>query len=348
MPISRCAVACAIAALAATVTACSSDSSGSSGSGASGLEQAMSSVSGSGVAKTQFQYGDMKRLRELGIVDSKRKPIVDARWQQVVGYGSGRFATFALVLPKVIALDVLAADSMVTIGTPPNTAIRISGGVDKAAVTAKLKALGAKARTFGDTPGLSLAADNELSHASQLANSGLVNDINQVVIDDDTMTSSPNGATLQQALGNGTSLLDTGAYQDLADCLGDVIAADIMSAPPSDKNAAVFAVGVRNPDSKSGVDREVFCALPRSGSAAALRAALGKNLALSATDPTTRAPISQYATKSEVGSSGDAIRVVLTMKSDGPVGYTLDSLLRGAMPVWDGTCVAQSQATPRC
>jgi hypothetical protein len=345
MPISRRVAAAATAALALAVTACSSDSSDS---GSSGLEQAMSSVSGAGVAKAEFQYGDMGRLRELGIVDSKRKPIIDTRWQQVVGYGSGQFGTIAVALTKVIALDVLAADSTTTIGTPPNTAIRISGGVDKAAVTAKLKALGAKPRTFGGTDGLSLAADNEITHAGPLANSGLVNQINQVVLTDDSMTSSPNGATLQQALGTGPSLLDTGAYRDLADCLGDVIAADILAAPPSDKNAAVFAVGVRDPSSKSGVDREVLCALPRDGKSDALRAALGKNLALSATDPTTRAPISQYASKSEVGSSGDAVQVVLTMKSDGPVGYTLQALLRGSLPVWDGTCQPQTQATQHC
>ncbi len=37
----------------------------------------------------EFQYGDMPRLRELGIVDVERKPVIDTRWQLVVGYGVG-------------------------------------------------------------------------------------------------------------------------------------------------------------------------------------------------------------------------------------------------------------------
>ena len=259
MPISRRAATVAFAALAVTLeaalTACSS-SSGSGGS--SGLQQAMASTSGGSAATAEFQYGNMARLRELGIVDATRKPVIDTRWQQVVGYGSGQFFSLAIGLKKVISLDLLAADSTVMIGTPPNTAIRISGGVDKAAMTAKLKSLGAKPRTFGSTTGLSLAADNEINRTPALANSGLVNQLDQVVVDDDSMTSSPNGATLQQALGSGTSLLDTGAYHDLADCLGDVIAADIRPAPASDTSTAEFAVGVRDPGSKSGVDHEVL------------------------------------------------------------------------------------------
>ena len=349
MPISRRAATVAIAAvalaLAAALTACSS-SSGSGGS--SGLQQAMASTSGGSAATAEFQYGNMARLRELGIVDAKRKPVIDTRWQQVVGYGSGQFLSLAIGLKKVIALDLLAADSTVMIGTPPNTAIRISGGVDKAAMTAKLKSLGAEPRTFGSTTGLSLAADNEINRTPALANSGLVNQLDQVVVDDDSMTSSPNGATLQQALGRGTSLLDTGAYHDLADCLGDVIAADIRPAPASDTSTAEFAVGVRDPGSKSGVDHEVLCALPRDGKSTTLRTALSKHLALSAIDPTTRAPISQYATRSQVGSSGAAVQVVLTMKPDGPVGFLLDSVLRGALPAWDGTCQPQAQVTHRC
>ncbi|HZZ95985.1 MAG TPA: hypothetical protein VFE19_03160 [Jatrophihabitantaceae bacterium] len=343
MPISRRTATAAAAVLAVALTACSSDSNGA---GSTELAKAMSSVNGAGAAKTEFQFGDMKRLRELGIADPKAKPVIDARWQLVVSYGAGRFTSLSIGLSKLIALDILATDTMVTIGTPPNTAVRISGGVEKTAVTAKLKALGAKPRTFGGTSGLSLAPDNAINRMPALANPGLLNDLNQVVVDDDSMTMSPNGATLQQALGNRSSLLDADGYRDLADCLGDVIGADIRPAPPSDRNAAVYAVGVRDPGTKAGPDREVVCVLPRKGNSGAVHAAFAKNLALSAPDPITRAPISQYLAKSKVGSIGEAVQAVLTAKSKTPIGYALGSLLRGALPVLDGSC--QPKPTRRC
>jgi hypothetical protein len=119
-----------------------------------------------------------------------------------------------------------------------------------------------------------------------------------------------------------------------------------MPAPASDKNAAVYAVGVRDPGTKSAADDEVVCVLPRAGKSSAVRTAFSKNLALSATDPLTRAPISQYVAKSEVGSSGDVVQAVLTAKSNTPIGYVLGSLLRGTLPVWDGSC--QPQPSHRC
>lgn len=316
---------------ATTLVGCSS---GTSGRHLTRMAAAMASVSGTGPARQEFQYGDLARMRELGFVHPHGRPLLDPQWQRTVGYGLGHLAAAAPALPKAVGLDPFTADQAVAIGTPPNTAVRIDGGVDADAVMAKLKALGAEPRTFGHTDGLTLGKDNEIDVHDPLTGYGLLGDLNQVVLTDGDMVTSRNGATLQKALGGDPSLLDTDGYRDLADCLGDAIAADIVAAPGDDETAMVYATGVRDPSSRTATDREVLCMLPRPGRGNALKAALTAHLGLHTIDPNTREPLSHYASESQVDTVGDAVRVVLTMRPDGPRGYLFLALQQGAVRVW--------------
>ena len=322
----------AVAALALGLAACSSDGSDSP----SGLRAAMDSVPGNDAGRADFQYGDLARMRELGMIDPTGEPAFDPGWLSVAGFGSGQLAQAALGLPDQLGLTLFAADTAVTIGRPPNTAVRIDGGVDRDKINDKLAGFGAEPRKFGDTEGLSLAGDNELNRDNPLVKLGIVNLLDQVAVTDDQFYASPNSPTLTALLDRGSSLLDTDGYDDLADCLGDVLAAEIFESADDDANAAVYAVGVRNPKNKTAPHDEVVCVLPRSGNTGTVKSALTKNMALSATDSRTNLQLSRFASKSQVAMSGDVVQDTLTMKPDARPGFVLTAVQTGQVRLWVG------------
>lgn len=294
----------------------------------------MTEVSGSGPAQCEFSFGDFARMRAIGLIRNGSRPRLLPRWNRVVGWGATGLADYAAILPARIGLNVFAADTAVTIGMPPNNALRLDGQVDAAAVRRKLTALGAKPRTFGATRGLSLAPDNKIELSSPLAKLGIINQLNQVAMFDDDFAASPNAATLQKVIDVHKSLADTGRYGALADCLGDVIAADIDPAPAGDRNAAAYGVGVRDPGSATGTDHEVVCVLPRSGRTGALTTALKRNFAPSATDAVTRIRMSQLLAKTVVDRSGPAVRATLTLRSSTAPGFVLAAVDHNAVATW--------------
>ena len=266
---------CVLAAVAAALLVATSCSSGSGGkpTASSGVAAAMASVSGTGAATSYFEYGNMKRLRQLGIVsaDAQGDQVVDAAWNHVVGYGASAVVASARLLPGVVGLNLFSSDRAVTIGTPPNTALRIDG-VDTDAIKAKLTKLGAKPRDFGGTSGLSFGRDNSIADNRIAQTLFLPNQLDQIIATNGPFAASPNAATLERVRDDDPSLLDTGHYRDLADCLGNVIAAAVTAAKPQDRST-VRAVGVRDPGSLHGQRSEVVCFLPASGKHDAVLAA---------------------------------------------------------------------------
>ena len=311
----------AAAATAALVaTSCSSSSGDKASSSSGGVGAAMATVSGAGAASTYFEYGNMKRLRELGVVNATAQGgtdhVVDTVWEHVVGYGASAVAASARLLPGVIGLNLFASDRAVTIGTPPNTALRIDG-VDTDAITARLTKLGAKPRDFDGTSGLSFGRDNAIADNRIRQTLFLPNQLDQIIATDGSFAASPNAATLEKVRGHEASLLDTGRYHDIADCLGDVIAAAVSASKPRDRST-VRAVGVRDPGSLHGQVSEVVCFVPASGQHDAVLAAAKAHLSRSAYDPVSRQPLSQYATDVAVDAPGALVRAVLTTPSGSP------------------------------
>lgn len=344
-----------LAAVCLLPAACSS--SGSGGGAASGLSAAMDSVSGSGPAAEYFEYGDLAALRKLGVLHPDATqgtgPLFDPRWSQVAGVGASDLAAYSAVLPKVIDLNVLTADSAVTIGNPPDRATRLDGSTDAKAVSAKLTALGAKARDFGSTAGLSFGPDNAINTSSKLGANpsygSLAITLNQIAVTNGTFATSRNAATLEKALAPGDrSLLDTPHFADLADCLGDVVAAIVVAAGEPDTNSALVAVGVRTPASGDAAVDDVLCVLPKSGKQQAVHQSFAQRLAPGATDPLTNTPVSQYVAKTAVDDTGDLVRAVLTLNPKTPAGHLIQGLERNAVSYWDGSCTTADLAQRQC
>lgn len=322
-------------ALLATVTACGSSGGGSDTSDG-GLADALGSVSVSaGVPKT-VSYGDIARLRELGVIDAT-KDTMNPQWNHVTGVGFDELADVSVILKTAIDLDVFTADRAVTVGEPPATAVRIDGAIDADAVTAKLKALGAKPRSFDGIDGLSFGDDNTIDPDSKVARQlHVLNALDQVVVTSDHFAASPNSAALSAALGRGDSLLDAPHFQQIAGCLGDVVAA-VISTPSHPQNSAVIAVGVRAPGSLTKDHEEVVCSAPADGKTAAVQTAFKKNFALNALDERTREPLSHYAGASKVDTPDGTVRAVLTVKADQEPGYVLSAYYAAATTHWDGS-----------
>jgi len=342
------------ALLACSVAACSSSTDGSSGSTpTTGLAKAMASVSGTGAATTLFEYGDLARMRELKLIDpagvsDRNKQLLNPRWATVVGTGLGRLADTVAVLSPRIGVNPFAADTAVMIGQPPNTAVRLDGNVDDAAVQAKLTKLGAKPRTFGKTAGLSLGGDNKIDLSSPLAGYGIVNQLNQVVVTRNTFAASPNAATLRLVRGGGTSLLDTGRYADVAECLGDVIAADVLdtSQATSAETTTVVAAGVRAPTDPAAADTEVLCFVPVAGSEKTVQQAAKKNLTLTSTAG-SGVRLSTLLDSIKIDTVGSVVRATVTVRADSAPGFVLKSLPLRDYRFWDGSCTVPSTTTRR-
>lgn len=327
------AVTLALIAVAG-LAACSQSTSGTPAQSA--LAQAMDSVSGSGPAAAEFAYGDLAGFRELGVLRTSSGEVnVDKRWQLVVGIGTNTLVSHASALSDTTGIDVLSYDTAVHIGTPPDTAIKLTGEVPVETIRSKYTEHGAQARTFGQSQGLSLAADDQVDLAHALV-PGLTSQLNQLVLNESTVVLSPNSASLQAALGeSGDSLLDTGSYEKVAGCLGDVLVAMIVHPNEADAVRTV-AVGVRVPASgdKPAEVHEVLCAVPAKGKSSHVLDAMKSTLSPSATDPVTKRPLSQFISASSVTTRGSLVQAVLTLKADAPVGFLINGVLSGQSERW--------------
>jgi hypothetical protein len=335
----------ALAAFCLGAVACSSDSSARM---QTGLQHAMASIPAGPAARSYLEYGSPAALRELGVLHpaalQHNGKLADPRWYGVIGVGAQSLANQAFRLPTVLGLNVFAANSDVSIGQPPNAAIRIDGAIDASAVTAKLRGLGAEPRRFGGARGLSFGPDNSVDVKSKIAQElSMVNQLDQVSVTDEHFAASPNGASLQQVIGDpDPSLLDTAPYGQMADCLGDVLAAVITT--DGDSRVSMIGVGVRTPASATATRHEIVCVQPRAGATSAVLSAIRKNAAPDATDPTTNAPMSTYVVHTAVTSDAPFVQADLTMKPATPPGFVIQLLYKRAVQFWDRTCTPRQPA----
>lgn len=340
--------AVATAALFAVV-ACSSSSGGNP---KTGLQQAMASVPASSASRTYFEYGSPAALRELGVLHpaavQNNGKVFDPAWSRMPDVGTGPLGDRALLLPRVLSLNEFAADTAITIGQPPDIATRIDGAINPAAVSAKLRGLGAKPRTFGSVKGLSFGADNSENPNSKLTRELYVaDDLDQVVVTNELFAASPNSATLQKIIGdNGTSLLDTGSYGDMADCLGDVLAATVTDQ--GDSRTALYGVGVRTPASATATRHEVVCFQARPGATSTVLAAVRHNVASDAVDPVSDQRMSYLVTHAAVTTEGSFVQADLTMSRHTRPGFVIQLLYNRVLPYWDGSCTARQLADRHC
>ncbi|GGS67431.1 hypothetical protein GCM10010156_27970 [Planobispora rosea] len=251
---------------------------------ATGLRAAMAEVSGEGPAALHFEYGDLAHWRDIGLA-TDQGPGRDKTWLPVIGYGLGELVRAGRPLTERTGITPYAADHAVSIGVPPDTAVRIDGGVDVEAIKTKLTVLGGRPGKIGDHDGLSLADDHALDPDGPLIDLGLVNQLNKVVVTGSTVAVGSAAAPVSAVLGGERSLVDVSAHAAVADCLGDVVTA-VLTVPQGSGAVALYGVGLRRPASPGDTPVNVICVAPRSGAITAVRQALTAELTTAA--PTTQ------------------------------------------------------------
>ncbi|GIH79327.1 hypothetical protein [Planobispora longispora] len=315
---------------------------------ATGLRAAMAGVSGDGPAALNFEYGDLAHWRDIGVA-TDQGPGRDKTWLSVIGYGLGELVRAGQPLTERTGIAPYAADHAVSIGVPPDTAVRIDGGVDAEAVRAKLTALGGRPGKIGDHDGLSLADDHALDPDGPLIDLGLVNQFNKVVVTGSTVAVGSAAAPVSAVLGGDRSLADVSSHAAVADCLGDVVTA-VLTVPQNSGAVALYGVGLRRPASPGDTPVNVICVAPRSGAIPAVRQAFTAKLTTAA--PTTQGTL--YGDHAEeikhdevVSGNFTVLRATLTLAPDAPASFAHRMLLtRDLEAVADPTAVDSRLPVP--
>jgi hypothetical protein len=290
--------------LSATIALCGLSACGDSDDGGTGggLGGALDAVSAGPASQQTFAYTDVAALRDVTDLP-RRGERVDRefmRWNVPATIGAPALTQRVLTFEGV---DLFSADRFVTIGLGGDGATRIDG-------------------LEGDT-----AALTELMDASTAK--------------DGTVVVAGEEAARDEVLGEGDAPLgDRAEYAAAADCLGDVLAAEIGPArqagfPPD--AAELVAVGIRGGDDPA----DVLCVVGDGDQVERADAALHAGLDPDAVSQATKRRISDEVADVEfaTGDSDDRqwARVEVTPKADAPLGYLFRTVYQMQLPrTWFG------------
>ncbi|GAA3441001.1 hypothetical protein [Planomonospora venezuelensis] len=312
-----------------------------------GLRAALAEVSGEGPAALHLEYGDLAHWRDIGVATDKG-PGRDKTWLSVIGYGLGELVRAGRPLTERTGITPYAADHAVSIGVPPDTAVRIDGGVDAEAIKAKLTALGGRPGKIGDHDGLSLADDHALDPDGPLIDLGLVNQLNKVVVTGSTLAVGSAAAPVSAVLGGARSLADVSSHAAVADCLGDVVTA-VLTVPQDSGAVALYGVGLRRPASPGDTPVNVICVAPRSGAIAAVGQALTAKLTTAA--PTTQGTrygehVKEIEHDEVVSGNVTVLRATLVLTPGTPASFVHRMLLSRDLEAVADPTAASSRLPP--
>ena len=255
--------ATAILATAVAVAGCSSGSGGAGGSAGTGLDVALASVADTAAARAGVSYDDTAELVRLsGASLGATKGFALLR-----GWGSS-VMDLAVQLPGDTGISVLAEDYAISAGNPPRMVTLLHGGQSASLVNSRLAKLGWK-QGNGALVGPSLDGAGSQQTAMYIVPMHLVRaDGADVWLGESGVGVGQLGAP------SGSTLASDPLISALANCLGDVVAAQIQvgGALGGDGPAAV-AIGVRTPASNTATPHAVACVAWSSQAAAASYAA---------------------------------------------------------------------------
>jgi hypothetical protein len=325
----------ALLAIAALSAACGS------GSKQTSLQKALGDVQDSSAARVYFGFVDVGRMREVGALPDGVALLTLAQHGRAIGvlpFAHERLLAGGSRTWRLTGIDVLAADRQISIGDAPREALRLDGGVDFSAVEHRLRAYGARSRTSGSRSFLTLGAQGHIDRTWPLATLGVVDDLDRVVADGQSLAFGPFEAPVEQVLGGGTALGRDPSYAAVADCLGDVLGAAIVPATITGLHAGtmVVAMGTRDLGSRTKLASEVLCLVHRDRAgaerqAAAIRKGLHKRV-----DVATGKPLRMFVQSSVVdvveGHDRYVTRAVVTLAKGQPPGFLNQALVRGLLP----------------
>jgi len=306
------------------------------------LLRALADVRSGPQAHAEFDYADLAAVRRLAgyppsYAGARRSGRLTSRWTRLLGVGSGNLAAAELVLAPRTGIDLFAADRAISIGQPPKVAVRIDGAaLDTAKIERALRANGSKPkRGAGGREYLARGQEGSIDLKRPLTSLVLAL-LDRAVVGPHVFAASGFEEPVDEVLGGRPSLATVPEFATAAGCLGDVIAAQLVSGSLARvPDSALVAVGVRSPSGPDAPVDEVLCSVTR-GAAVASRQAAALRRAIRVGGQAW----SQGVTKETVAVRRGplpAVQLVLTRGGQAPPGVVFDLLVRGdAAALLDG------------
>jgi hypothetical protein len=222
----------------------------------------------------------------------------------LIGNGASGLASSEQVVQSEAGISLLGAQYTISAGNPPGTVGILVGGQNNARVTNDLTRQGWKRQG----PRLVMLPLN-LSNSLDGATAGW---LSRVQPDGSDVVYGQQQADLSLAVApSGQTLVQDPRIGGLADCLGDVVAADFFAPYPlSTPEPMAVAVGVSRAASDAAVPHAVVCVAWPSPAVAARYAAVLRKALTSGRSVASRQPWSAILHNSSVTSIGGSQNVV--------------------------------------
>jgi hypothetical protein len=285
-----------IATLIVAVTGCS----GGGGSGGSSLQSALARVADTAGNRSQVTYDDTAALVQL----AGKNPTSTKGFAELRGWGVPAVAEVIYEVPGDAGLDLYGENYSISAGDEPKSVSLMAGGQSASQITSHLTGLGWKrsagklvfpsplTASSGAGP-LAIGMAQAQPTGSDLVFGGSAASLSQI--------GSPNGATLAS----------DAVIGPLANCLGNVVAADLFAGGYlGGKNPAGLAVGISQPSGNTATPHVVVCVSWSSQAAASTYAAQVRTALTSGLSLVANEPYSSLVTHPTVTTVGGSQHVV--------------------------------------
>lgn len=316
--------------------------SGGGGSGGTGLQSALSRVADTASNRSEVTYDDTAALVQLaGTSPTSTKGFAELR-----GWGVPAVAEQVYALPGNAGFNLLGEDYSISAGNPPQSVSLMAGGQSASQLTSHLTGLGWKQRAgklVGPAPLTASSSAGTLAiDAAQVQATG-----SDVVFG----TSAANLSMIGSP--KGTTLASDPIISTLAQCLGNVVAADLFSGGYlGGQKPAGLAVGISKPASNTATPHAVVCVSWSSQAAASAYASQVRQALSSGTSLPQDEPYSDFLTHPAVTTVGGSQHVVEwqadTPKSAQTVFTMVDEIGLPALPDCQRLTQAEAAAITGC
>jgi hypothetical protein len=216
------------------------------------LRQALARVADTDGTRSQIYYDDTSVLVKL----AGRNPGGTAGFAPLRGNGAAGLQSLAQVITSQPGIELSDADYTVTAGSPPRQIGLLAGGQPGTSITGNLTKVGWRQQgntLVGPSP-LSAGGDQQVTSLLAL-------NLARVRTTGPDVTYGEASADLGQiGSPSGRTLADDPVVGAAAECLGDVVAADIMTPYQGGRKPTVLAVGIHHPAGNTDTPHAVVCA----------------------------------------------------------------------------------------
>ncbi|NEA97631.1 hypothetical protein [Streptomyces sp. SID13726] len=295
------------------------------------LITALSQVKDTHLTQDWIEFGDVAgvRARSGAGSASPRDPLL--------GYGEQKLADAAALLPGLTGIDPFAARTALTLGYPPDQVGVLYGSFNTTEIGAKLRKLGYKEHALagGETSWI-IRDHHQIDQKDPLAQLGILTALNVVRVSSKRIVHAGATADIDKTLSGARSLSDNEEVGGIADCLGQVEAAQIgFDVNISD---TPLGVGVLRPSGSDADATEVACVTTESEGAAQALASGWPGRVKSTMSARAGEPWSKLLTRPRAEVVGGASHVVrLTARPTGSPRVLFDEWAVGDLgPVLTG------------